>query len=213
VRDQQVGIQTLGRTRIDPQLLEGDRALRNTARMLDHQHVARHEVRTGDSRQLIIREIPGFHTEDDPDGAALHVRLADGRVQLHGREKLLRMLRVVGEDLGTEFHFTARLTDPLAHFDRHRVREFVDFRLHDGRRPVDDDRAFGVALLTPYVVAGRRSGDLLLELRVGDLFEGFDEFSRGGIEALITHDVCLFDWNDVRGGRRQRIAAPLRTPS
>ncbi len=76
MRDQKVGVKTGGRAGFDPELLEGNRALRHDAGVLDHQHVARHQVRPRDAGQLVVRKIPRLDTEDHADRAAFHVRLA-----------------------------------------------------------------------------------------------------------------------------------------
>ena len=98
VRDQQVGVEADWRAGFDQQLFEGDRALRHDACVLHHQGVARHQMRAGDSRQLVVGEVPGLDAEDDTDRAAFHVGFADGRVQLHRCEEALGVLGVVGED-------------------------------------------------------------------------------------------------------------------
>ena len=82
VRDQQIGIQPGRRARVDPQLLEGDGALRHDAGVLHQQDVARHQMRTGDPRKLVIGKVPGLDAEDHADRAALHVGFAEGRMQL-----------------------------------------------------------------------------------------------------------------------------------
>ena len=121
VRDQKIGVQTDGRAGVDPEFLEGDGALRHAAGMLDHQNIARHQMRTRDARKLVVGEVPWLDAEDHPDRAALHMALAQGRMQFFIRKEALGILGVVGEDLGAELHLAARLVDALAHLQRHDV--------------------------------------------------------------------------------------------
>jgi len=60
---------------VEKQLFERQRALRNIGRMLDDQNIARHQVRPGDARQLMIREIAWFHAEQHAQRFALYDRL------------------------------------------------------------------------------------------------------------------------------------------
>ena len=101
VRDQQIGIEAGGRPRLDPKFLEGDRALWDDASVFYQHDIARHQMRTGDPRQLVIGEIPGLDAEDHADRAALHVTFAEGRMKLHIGEKSLGVLGVIGEDVAS----------------------------------------------------------------------------------------------------------------
>ena len=113
-------------------------------------------MRTGDARELVVGKVPGLDAEDHADRAALHMGFAEGRMELHGRQEALGVLGVVGEDLRAELHFAARLADPLAHLQRHGVREFVGLVVHERGGLGDDDRPLGIALVPPGLEAGLR---------------------------------------------------------
>ena len=130
VRDQQISVQTGRRTRLGPQLLEGDRALGDIWGVLHHQDVARHQVRTGDTRQLVVRKVPWLDTEDHADRAALHVRLPDGRMKFYRCKEALGVLGIVGENASAELHLSASFVNLLAHFECHQAGEFIDLCVH-----------------------------------------------------------------------------------
>ena len=95
VRNQKIGIEPGRRARVDPKLLEGDRALRHASGVLHQQHVAGHQVRTGDPGELVVGEVPGFDAEDHADRAALHVAFAESRMQLDVGQEALGVLGIV----------------------------------------------------------------------------------------------------------------------
>ncbi len=99
VRDQKIGVEAGGCAGVDPQLLEGDGALRHDACVLHQQDIAGHQVRTGDPGKLVVGEVPGLHAEDHADRAALHVSFAERRMELHRSQETLGVLGVVGEDV------------------------------------------------------------------------------------------------------------------
>ena len=200
VRDQKVGVQTDGRARLDQKLLEGDRALRHDACVLHQHDVARHQMRTGDPGKLVVGKVPGLHAEDHADRAALHMAFAETRMQLHRRQEALGVLGVIGEDVRAELHLAAGFADPLAHFERHRVRELVGLRMHDRCSFGDDDRSLGISLLPPSLKASCGGGDLGLELFVRQLIELFQKLSGGGVEALVGHGLFLFQCCRAGGG-------------
>jgi len=107
VRNQKIGIQTGGGTRLDQKFLEGNRALRHDTRVFHQYNVARHQVRTGDPGKLVVGKVPGLHTEDHADRAALHVAFAETRMQLHRRQEALGVLGIIGKDVRAEFNLAA----------------------------------------------------------------------------------------------------------
>jgi len=126
MRNQQIRVSALWRASVQPKLLERDGALRNTARMLDHHYVARHQVRRGKSRELIVRTIPGLNAEDYSNWAAFDHGFARTGLQVFWREESLRVLGIVVDDVRTEFNFTTGLVEKLAHFESHRTSKLVD---------------------------------------------------------------------------------------
>jgi hypothetical protein len=97
-------------------------------------------------------------------------------MQLDVGQEALRVLGVVGQDIGTELDFALRLADALAHLQRHYVRGMVDPVMQQLCSLVHNLRAFGIARPPPCFEAGGCDRDLLLKFLVGDLLEGLDEF-------------------------------------
>ncbi len=73
--------------------------MRHDARVLHHDRVASHQMRPGDARQLVIREVPGLHGEYYADGAAFCVALTGLRMQGHVGEEMLGLLGIIFQDL------------------------------------------------------------------------------------------------------------------
>ena len=203
VRDQQIGVEPDGRARLDPKLLEGDRALRHDARVLHQQDVARHQMRTGDAGELVVGKVPGLDAEDHADRAALHMAFAEAWMELHRRQEALGVLGVIGEDARAELDLAARFVDALAHLQRHGVRQLVDLRMHQGGGFGDDVAPLGVCLVPPGLEAGRGGRDLALELLVGQFLELLQHFAVGGVDALVGHGLFLFSFiaREPRGVR------------
>ena len=164
MRDQQIRIQSDRRTRINPELLKGDGALRYAARVLHHDDVARHHVRTGDSRQLIERKVPGLDAEDHADRAALHVGCSDCRMKLFRSQEAFAIFSVVGENVRTEIHFTTSFVDQLAHLQRCQMRELVNLGVHKFGRLCHDHCPLCIRRLLPGLVSLCGSGKLGFEL-------------------------------------------------
>ena len=199
--DQQIGVEADGSAGFDQQLFERDRTLRHDSGMLHDQRVARHQMRSGDARELVIGEVPRFDTEDDADRAALHMRLAVRRVELDRREEAFGVLGVIGHDPRTELDFGACFADPLAHLHRHDACEVVGARVEDLPRLGDDPGAIGVRHMAPRLEAGVGGCDLGLERRIAEIGEGLDKRAVERIEALIGHGNEAFRWkNDSPDG-------------
>ena len=130
VRDQEIGIQSDGRTRVDPQLLEGDGALRHDASVLHQHDVACHQMRTGDPGKLVIGKIPRLHAEDHTNRAALHVAFAERRMKLYRRQEAFGVFGVIGENIRAELDLSESLADALAHLECHRMRELGGLGMH-----------------------------------------------------------------------------------
>jgi hypothetical protein len=108
-------------------------------------------------------------------------------MELHRRQEALGVLGVVGEDVRAELHLAAGLADPLAHFERHRVRELVGLRMHDRRGLGHDDRALGIGLVPPGLEAGRGGARSWSRAPCPSALELLQELAVGGIEALVGH--------------------------
>ena len=192
VRNQEIGVKPGRRARVRPKLFEGNRALRHASGVLDQQHVAGHQVRTRDAGELVVGKIPGFHAEDHTDWTALHMTLAESRMQLDIGKEALGILGVVAKDIRAELHFALRFSYALAHFQSHRVRQLIDPLVHQRGGLGDDDRSFCVGLEFPGLEALFGCRQLLFELLVGQFVEFLEELAGGGVETLISHDLLLF---------------------
>ena len=67
---EQVGVRALRGTCFGQQLLEGGRRLRHVGGVLDHDHVAGHQVGRRDPDQLVKREVPRLYPQDHPERGA-----------------------------------------------------------------------------------------------------------------------------------------------
>ena len=74
--------------------------------MFHHQDVARHQMRPGDARELIVGKVPGLDAKDHADRAALHVSFAEGGLEFDVGEETLGVLRIIGQNVGAELHFS-----------------------------------------------------------------------------------------------------------
>ena len=114
-RHEQVGVAACGQASVVHQLLEGQCALRHIGRVLDHHHVAGHQIGRGEAGDLVVRIVPWLHTEQNAQRAALHHGLALVGLQRLGREERLGVVGVVVDDRGAERHLAGALADELAH--------------------------------------------------------------------------------------------------
>ena len=191
VRDRQVGIKARRGPGLGPQRLECHSALRHVAGVFDHQNVARHQMRTGHAGQLVIRKVPRLHRENYPDRAAFHMRLALGRMQGNRSQEAFGVLGVVGEDRRAESHFSARISNTLAHFLRHRPRQTLLLFQHQSGDFCHDLGPLRIGLVPPRCETRRRSGHFRFKLRIGHLGKGFQQIAGCGVDALIRHDFGL----------------------
>jgi hypothetical protein len=149
-------------------------------------------VRTRDPGELVVGEIPGFYAKDHADWAALHMALAESRMQLDVGKEALGVLGIVREDIRAELHFPLGFPNALAHLQRHGVRELIDPLVHEIGRLCDNDRSFCVGLEFPCLEALLGCRQLLFELLVGQFVEFLEEFAGRGVETLISHCLFLF---------------------
>ena len=71
-------------------------------------------------------------------------------------QEALGVLGVIGDDVGAEPHFAARLFDQLTHLKRDGPRELVDAGVHDGGGFFKHGRPLGICLVPPGFEARRR---------------------------------------------------------
>ena len=102
MRDQQVGVRARRRTRLQPQLLKCDGALRNAPRVLHHDDIARHQIGRGKTRELVVGKVPGLDAEEHAERAAFDLCFARTRLEVFWREEALGVLGVVVDDVRAE---------------------------------------------------------------------------------------------------------------
>ncbi len=105
--------------------------------------------------------------------------------------KSFGVLGVVGEDVRGKLDFAASLADPLAHLQRHGMRQCLGLFVHQNGCPGHDHRALGIGLSPPRLEALSCGSQLFFELLVGELVELLEELAGGGIEALIGHEILF----------------------
>ena len=173
-------------------ILGNNCTLRHDTSVLHQYYITRHQMRTCDPSKLVVGEVPGLDAEDQADRAALHMAFAETRMELYRCKEALGILGVISQNVRAELHLAAGFINPLAHFERHRVRELVSLRVQNLRRFAYDGRTLGVSLLPPSLKTSCGGSDLGLELFVRQLFELLQELPGGRVEALVGHGLVLF---------------------
>src|SRR5664279_31080 len=187
MRDQQIGIRAHWGTRLQPQLLKSNGALRNAPRVFHNNDIARHQIRRGKARKLVVGKVPGLDAEEYPDRAAFDLGFARTRIEVFGCEEAFGVLGVVVDNVRAEHHFAACLADELTHLQGHRASELVDARAHDTGRFRNYGRSLRKSRVPPDLEASRSGFKRRLELPVTELFEGLQDLAVVWINAL----VCL----------------------
>ena len=72
--NEQIGVGAGRRTRLQPKFLKGDGALRHAARVFHHHDIARHQIRRGKARELVVGKIPRLDAEEHAEGCAFNHR-------------------------------------------------------------------------------------------------------------------------------------------
>ena len=161
--------------------------------MLDHDHVAGHQVGRGKAGDLVIRVVPRLDTKQHADGAAFHHRFTTRRGDFLGGQKGLGMLGVVVQNGRAQGDFAQALRQQLAHFQRDEFGKLLRALAQDGSGPRQHGRALGKAFGAPFVfkTVGRLA-EFFLQRGVVDFVKFLQDFSVVGIGALVGHDF-LFD--------------------
>ena len=193
---EEVGVGALGGTCLQQQLLEGGGRLRDVGGVLDHDHIAGHQVRGRHPRQLVQGEVPRLHTQDHPKrGADEHcVVVGADRVDALGRQELLGVLRVVVEDVCAQRNFAQALRVELAHFQRQQAGELIGPLAEDGCGTAAHCGALGVRHLAPGLKSLLRLRKKVHRLRIGQVVKSSDDLVVVRVNSTVCHGVpsiCL----------------------
>ena len=167
------------------------------AGMLDHQHVAGHQVRPGDARELVVGEVPGLDAEDHADRAALHMGLADGRDELRrapGSARRSWRNRRGSRALNSTSPRASPMRLPISSVMVRAKASACSCSSVAALAMID--RPLGIAVLAPGLVTGLRRRQLGLEA-ASNVVEAPDHSSVEGVEALIGHGKSLPERNDL----------------
>ena len=104
--DKQIGVSARWCSCIKPELLEGDGALGDGARVLHQHDIAGHQVRAGESGELIVGEVPRLHAKEHAERAAFDDGFPEIRIQELGPKEALGVLRIVFQNVRAEHHFS-----------------------------------------------------------------------------------------------------------
>ncbi len=192
MRDEEIGIESLWRARIGPELFKCDAALRHTTGVLHHQGIARHQVRACNAGQLVIGKVPWLDAEDHAYGAGLHMGFAKCWIELYRRKKTLGILRVIGKDVCAEVHFSARFVNQFPHLKSGEFGKLIHICPHQLCGSSNDLCTLGIRSFLPGLVTGRRGCNLLFELRIGQLWKLLDGFTVIRIYTFVCHFDFLF---------------------
>ncbi len=163
--------------------------------MLDHDHIARHQLWAGDTGELVVGEVPRFDTKEHAKWTAFHMRVTNLRIELDRCQKALGILRIVGQDIGAELHFAACLFKAFTHLQRCQFGEIVNARVQQFRRLGDDSGAFFIAGVLPGMEVGIGGCQRLFKLGLAEMFESLQRLAVVWIDALICHDDVFFLMN------------------
>src|SRR5690625_2739277 len=122
--------------RIAVQILQRLRTAGDRLGVLEQDGVAEYEVRSGEPRHLVVREVPRHHAKKQADGALLYVRLVSGEGLdgLVGREPG-PALTVVAVDVAAELDFLDGFGERLAHLFGRDAGECVGTLVEQRREP------------------------------------------------------------------------------
>ena len=192
MRNKEIGVGPFGCAGLQQQLLERDCALGHAPGVLDHQHVARHELRPGHAGELIVRKVPGLHTKQHAQRTAFHVRLAHLGVQLGRRQKGRRVLGVIGQNVAAVLHLATGLANALAHLQGSQLGKLVQVGMHQSGGLVEDAGTLRKTGVFPGLKTSLGLGQRLVKLDVGHGVERLEKLAIGGIDTLISHGVIYF---------------------
>src|SRR5438128_1028142 len=179
----------LGIAGVAEDLLDGQRALGNVARVLEQADVAGHQGGGGETEDLPEREVPGHDGEHRAEW--LEPLLGAARVGLDGlrSEVALGVLRVVAAAVGALLDLGEGGLAQLSHLQRHQPAERVLALLEQRRGAGEPLAALGEAGPSPASGRGGSFLQLLLDDCIGVGWERLDGFPGRGIHAGDGHGV------------------------
>ena len=179
----------LGIAGVAEDLLDGEGALRNAARVLEQADVPGHEGRSGETEDLPEREVPGHDGEHRAEW--LEPLLGAARVGLDGlrSEVALGVLRIVAAAVGALLDLGDGGLAQLSHLQRHQAAESVLALLEQRRGAGEPLAALGEAGPSPPPSRGGGFLELLLDDCIGVGWERLDGFPGRGIHAGDGHGV------------------------
>ena len=190
--DEQVGVRASGCAGFQHQPLPSQRALRHAGGMLDHDHVAGHQVGRGKAGDLVIRVVPRLDAKQHADGAAFDHRFTARRGDFLGGQKGLGVLGVIVQDGGAQGDFAQALWQQLAHFQRDQLGKLLRAFAQDGASAGQHGSALGKAFAAPFVFkAVGRLAEFFFQRSVVDFVKFLQDFSVVGIGALVGHDFLF----------------------
>ena len=205
-----VRVRALGQSGVPVDLLDGRRGLGALRGVLQQDRVAEHEVRRGEARDLVVREVPRHDPEQHPEGRAADDRraLAEDVDRLVAGD-LLGVVGVVLGDVGGEVDLALRCRERLAHLADDDRGELVAPLAVQLGGAADERRALGDRRVAPRAVGGIRLLDDGLERIVGDRRIGGEGLAGRGVDdGVVGHVHSDFVLGLVCGQRlaRRRLA-------
>ncbi|CVN11685.1 Uncharacterised protein [Streptococcus pneumoniae] len=182
VRGEDVGVHAGRHAGVVHDLLHGQGRARADLGVLEHDRVAEHEVRRGETGDLVVREVPRHdaqqHTQGQvaDHGAAAPVGL-DGAVRGEGGA----LVREVAEDGRAELRLLDALGHALAHLGGDDLRELVLALLEEVRDLLHDGGALLDGAGGPRTLGGLGGGQQLVDLTVGEGREGLHDLVGAGV--------------------------------
>ena len=170
--------------------------------MFEQDGVTEHQVRSGETGDLVVREVPRHDAQDRSDWATFQdsVCAVDFEVKVAG--ELFTVGGEVPEDGGTEFGFFSAFGVALTHFLADDVGEFVFSLVEQGGYFSHNVRTLWHRACRPFFIRVVREGESFFNLCVGRVVEGFNNVTSFGVFYAVTvsHHISLKVDSHVRSG-------------
>jgi hypothetical protein len=158
--------------------------------VFEQNRVAEHDVRRGESRDLVIGKVPGHDSDEHPDRLSAHNRFAAaGDVQLLLRQERRTVLGVVLVDGGDQGDLPLRLADRFPHLQGQDLGEFVRALAVELCHPIQQVSALSQRDTPPLAVGAVRARQGVRHLPVDHHRKLLDEFSGRRVDGAIAGHV------------------------